>query len=290
MTNLRFRMRLINQPLTFWIKEATADHQSSKHREPWSLSSLLLRECFLSPGWTSNCSPTLKNQNLCIFIETSDTDFTDLAGGHSVPGARGGSGLIFTSSVCGRFVLVSCQIVIYVYDIRNGTLQAATSIVCPRRIIAMSMDASSGRNAVAALLEGRMGVVCELRLCEDTADPRSKLSGMSDSQPSIDSDDVKSNHQAMPQHKMHSRRTFTHNHISQASTVDLRRAHGIPLLIDGQEHGRSRCTMPVEGSTSTLYHRLCSEEDPPRSGKNSHRRSIRMVHFHSLKEETRYAG
>lgn len=39
----------------------------------------------------------------------------------------------------------------------------AATVACPRRVLSMSMDVSSGRTAVAALLEGRMGMVSELR-------------------------------------------------------------------------------------------------------------------------------
>ncbi|KAG9206230.1 hypothetical protein G6514_004953 [Epicoccum nigrum] len=45
----------------------------------------------------------------------------------------------------------------------NGLVQPLTSVVCPRRVLALSMNASVGRDAIGALLEGRMGMVCELR-------------------------------------------------------------------------------------------------------------------------------
>jgi hypothetical protein len=41
-------------------------------------------------------------------------------------------------------------------------LIAITSILCPRRVLAASMDTSSQRFAIAALLDGRMGLVCDL--------------------------------------------------------------------------------------------------------------------------------
>jgi hypothetical protein len=43
-----------------------------------------------------------------------------------------------------------------------GTLRPVTSIICPRRVLACSMDTSSNRYAIAILLDGRMGLVCEI--------------------------------------------------------------------------------------------------------------------------------
>ena len=46
-------------------------------------------------------------------------------------------------------------------DDQPGQLRPVTSVICPRRVLACSMDTSSERYAIAALLDGRMGVVCD---------------------------------------------------------------------------------------------------------------------------------
>jgi len=46
--------------------------------------------------------------------------------------------------------------------VQPGALRPVTSIICPRRILACSMDTSSNRYAVAILLDGRMGLVCDI--------------------------------------------------------------------------------------------------------------------------------
>ncbi|KAJ4344611.1 uncharacterized protein N0V89_012355 [Didymosphaeria variabile] len=135
--------------------------------EPWFLSRILSLECCLSSEWTGNGLPAQTDQDSGVFAEISDTDFADLAGGHSGSEGRGTGGLNFTTSICGQFVLVGRETIIYVYHIRSSRLAPATSIVCPRRVLATSMDVSSGRIAVAALLEGRMGMVCELQVNQE---------------------------------------------------------------------------------------------------------------------------
>jgi hypothetical protein len=63
---------------------------------------------------------------------------------------------------------------IYIYELNKihssddgilsnpGSLRPVTSILCPRRVLACSMDTSSHRYAIAILLDGRMGLVCEI--------------------------------------------------------------------------------------------------------------------------------
>lgn len=57
---------------------------------------------------------------------------------------------------------------IYIYELEGNNLHPLTSVACPRRVLAMSMDASSRRFAIAALLDGRMGLVCDLHLGHDS--------------------------------------------------------------------------------------------------------------------------
>ena len=57
---------------------------------------------------------------------------------------------------------------IYIYELESNNLHPLTSMVCPRRVLAMSMDASSRKFAIAALLDGRMGLVCDLHFGHDS--------------------------------------------------------------------------------------------------------------------------
>lgn len=126
----------------------------------WLLSRCLSRECALSPKWTGN---GLRSPQEMPIVEIAKTDFSDLSNGHSGGETRKHAGLMFTASTCGNILLVARDNIIYVYDLRDNNMLPLTSVVCPRRVLSMSMDITSGRKAVAALLEGRLGVVCELR-------------------------------------------------------------------------------------------------------------------------------
>ena len=116
----------------------------------WLLSRHLSRQCALSSGWTGNGLDTR-----VAITERSEVDFSELANGYA-------GGLVFATSLCSRFVCVARETLIYIYDLDNGVPVPITSVICPRRVLEVSMDVSSGRHAIAALLEGRMGLVCEL--------------------------------------------------------------------------------------------------------------------------------
>jgi hypothetical protein len=133
--------------------------ESESTSEEWFLSRSLSRECSLSSAYRDN---ELYAFNSPI-MEVSQIDFTELANGYSASVGRQQAALIFTASVCGKLLLVARDTLIYIYELRGTVLRPLTSVSCPRRVLAMSMDVSSGRNAVATLLEGRMGMVCELR-------------------------------------------------------------------------------------------------------------------------------
>ena len=94
--------------------------------------------------------------------------------------------LRFTPSICGRFVLAVDGYRIFVYRLgrspivssnnwasnafrtppkprTQAALHPVTSIVCPRRVLAVNMDTSARRHAVAVLMDDRMGLVCDLK-------------------------------------------------------------------------------------------------------------------------------
>ncbi|KAI9739755.1 MAG: hypothetical protein M1834_006475 [Cirrosporium novae-zelandiae] len=122
--------------------------------QEWLLSKRLARECSLSPDYTGNGIPGTPKSSLVV---TAVADFSDLASQTSID---------FTASMCGKFILVVDGCMIYVYTLRGpgycARLQAITSIICPRRVLAVSMDTSYDRFAIASLMDGRMGMVCDI--------------------------------------------------------------------------------------------------------------------------------
>lgn len=158
----------------------------------WKLSCNVSRECALSANWSgagvssitggtstsvglspdnSKNGPLAADDHIsrrpAALSETGRVDFQDLANGFAGHGVRQSSGLVFTASVCGEYLMVAEGGMIYIYALEGCGIRPLTSVLCPRRVLAMSMDASSRRFAVAALLEGRMGIVCDLHVGED---------------------------------------------------------------------------------------------------------------------------
>jgi hypothetical protein len=151
-----------------WLSSAQVEPQNQQNAtddpsrpflqsEEWVLSRHFSRQCALASEWTGN---GLDDRS--AIVESCDLDFTELANGCFASDTNPNGNLVFSASICGRFLMVAKDTLIYVYDMRSGSLAPITSVVCPRRVLSMSMDTSAGRHAVAALLEGRMGMVCEL--------------------------------------------------------------------------------------------------------------------------------
>jgi hypothetical protein len=179
------------------LHDITANYvvdNGAKSNDEWLISKRLARECALGPAWTGNglsfddlsqvngLSPfnglsSLDddldgNSRARTFHEISTIDFTEVAlryqGIDSV-------GTVFTVSNCGKFLMAANGCMVYIYELNRsttagethypnspGALRPVTGIICPHRVLACSMDTSSKRYAIAILLEGRMGLVCDV--------------------------------------------------------------------------------------------------------------------------------
>lgn len=155
-----------------------------------SLSLLLQKAMARRAGWSSCFGPLEHPQALCFQISerlareaalsprlanrgigyepssadaaTTPVSHTACISLHSLP--NGTTTLHPTPSSCNRFLLLTlgCTIYIYALSHTDSILIPVTSIIAPRRVLATSMDTSAGRFAVAALLDNRVGMVCEL--------------------------------------------------------------------------------------------------------------------------------
>ncbi|MCJ1432075.1 hypothetical protein MMC27_001431 [Xylographa pallens] len=162
--------------------------------EEWRLSKRLATECSIAYCWKGNGLDNSREtgigfaqsdgpneqpqstafERISSMPFTSQTDFSELSNGHTAWNGTAAA-LYFTGSVCGKFVLVVEGCLIYIYSlsgpgrsasVHGGLLEPLTSVICPKRVLAVSMDTSSRRYAVAALLEDRMGLVCDLDLAK----------------------------------------------------------------------------------------------------------------------------
>lgn len=273
-----------------WLSSVETDIDSKRHTdtprsaiilrsEEWLLSRCLSRQCALASRWTGNgldARPAI--------VISSETDFAEFANGYSAARGHESSGLIFSTSVCGRFLLVARDTLIYVYALQSGRLVPATSVICPRRVLSMSMDVSCGRHAVAALLEGRMGMVCELRYGgqmghespvevhveshEYTFQRTTTVAYLTTEERhsgSFDSIDVRSNIEDVTLRETNDHRRYEQNLINPTWNLHLSgRSTGLSTPSEDKVDGTPR-NIPIESGTSTFYRHLCSEDDPPRS-------------------------
>lgn len=300
-----------------WWRAAKADmdlhEELNGHRtadsinEEWLLSKRLATECSLVPYWTGNgLLGTLSSSGEQLYYTgidlTSETDFSELSTGYNdsqMEKSHHGSAVHFTVSVCSKFILVTEGCLIYVYSVRDsdstshphgGHLSPVTTVICPYRVLAVSMDTSSQRFAVAALLEGRVGLVCDLHentlsssrerstpqvLSTITRDCRASIySSVSSGEPVVSeatSPGECATFQTSPSDRALARI------IAEASLPEVHGARDIrtswrmddPLVSPepGPFRGSSTNTgyIPVETGIRSIYRNLCSVEDPPRS-------------------------
>lgn len=157
------------------MTEETASLAEYKINMEWLLSKRLARECALGPDWTGNGLSTIEEVNFGDLkkpglVHISTTDFTEVSV-HCT--ANSGVGTLFTISSCGKFLIAANGCLIYIYELNHsyknagdaqlGALRPVTSIICPHRVIATSMDTSSHRYSIAILMDGRMGLVCDIK-------------------------------------------------------------------------------------------------------------------------------
>ncbi|KZL76656.1 f-box domain-containing protein [Colletotrichum incanum] len=113
----------------------------------WVMSKWLARECTLGLSHHGSEPP---------FVEISQTQFTNLDSDTSTPGP-GDCPVEYTASMCGRFLMVSYGATIYVYELNHWCGNAKS-----HRVLCCAMDTSCGRYSIAAVLDGRNGIVCDM--------------------------------------------------------------------------------------------------------------------------------
>lgn len=147
---------------------------------------------YLSGRLTREWNLGTDGRGRCEVRQVATVDMTEMVNASHV---------VFTWSMCGKYVMLSDGCVIHVFRLEPEPelVKFIASIVCPRRVLAVSMDTSSRRFSVAILLvsgyqcwgvvkeltrqDGRMGLVHDLvenmtmsvyrNLCSDDDPPRS---------------------------------------------------------------------------------------------------------------------
>ena len=302
-----------------WSRAAEADtdlhRELNGHRtseiinEEWLLSKRLATECSLLPGWTGNglssklsSSPSDRRSNNPSVTLTSKTDFLELTAGYNPRRGNPKHGLVvhFTVSVCHNFVLITQGRLIYVYSLRDGgssisykhggKISRVTTIICPHRVLAVSMDTSSQRFAVAALLESRVGLVCDLQQKTlsssqkqstlqvfSTAAPDCKASSSGSVSPTellvrgVNAPHDYAMFQASPSEFAVTRAIAEASLPALHSARDIRKSRKIDDPTVSPEHEsypdcfHNDRYIPLEEASRSIYHNLCYAKDLPRS-------------------------
>lgn len=273
----------------------------------WRLSKRIARECALGPNWSGNGimnNANSKSTVKSVFQQVSHVDFTEAATYH--PRANS-TETIYTVSNCGKFLMAASGMAVNVYELNRsarkdetyeslkpGSMRPVTRIICPNRILACSMDTSSQRHAIAMLLEGRMGVVCEITaLGNEASSPSSwdeygEGSVLDTKTPKRNSESEKGRPCQGTPYKYFGlgntsppvggnasawQELFRDESPERSnSAFHSARLEGLPRLrIDSQVGSSSNqdpqniLPMPLEEGTRSLYRNLCSEDDPPKS-------------------------
>ena len=263
--------------------------------EEWLMSKRLSRECALGGFWKGNGVDPLRQDSSPFFL-SSTFDFV-------VPHACRDFPLLtetlYTVSTCGQFLITANECLIYMYELKSGstsnripsspTLQPITSIICPARIIACSMDTSSKRYALAVLLEGRMGMVCDITSLRSNRRQdfhkrsnrrhRTGASGLDkvifnssgdSEQPFAFPGIATTNHQSVmwqddDQSSTHSTGFGSRQgSISRSSVLSQSRLDKSPTEQSAPEIAHAS-TMNIENGSRSFYQNICSSDDPPRS-------------------------
>ncbi|KAL8720843.1 MAG: hypothetical protein Q9225_002360 [Loekoesia sp. 1 TL-2023] len=250
----------------------------------WCLSKRLATECSLGPGWTGNGFSDPLNNPSPLRLGSSDNEaasqghnltsleisctigFADLLRSRQSRRQDQPSTLRFTVSICGRFLLVLDNAVIYVFCIRDlsspfpqyqhgGHIEFLIAIVCPGSILAVGMDSSRDRYTIAVLLDDRMGLIMDIPELSLVA----RRSGSSSPHSECNTHNVteawelKASPTATPTTSQRPGLPPTYTDIYHASPIAQ-----IPSL--GQPS-----PLPVQFIPHTLYRNLCSKTSPPLS-------------------------
>ncbi|KAI4192496.1 MAG: hypothetical protein LQ348_003135 [Seirophora lacunosa] len=259
----------------------------------WRLSKRLATECSLGPGWTGGGFP--RSTNALSMTPTEPTgkpfaseerhgtslgissriEFLDLPipqqHRHDQP-----LSLRFIVSTCGKFLLVLDSTIIWVYCIRDfvspparyqhgGHIEFLLSIICPHPVHAVSMDTSTDRYTIAALLEGRTGLlidVPELALMARMSGPSSPHSER-DTYNVTNAWDLKYSPTATPSTSQRPGLLPTYTDVYHTSPIAETAVTSQPSQL------------PIQFIPHVMYRNLCSKSAPPLSVAISpHRRCV----------------
>jgi hypothetical protein len=131
--------------------------------EEWLMSKRVATATRLSVDWRGPWSTSERSQARSRFYHIEHVNFRrTLIGPRTCNNLRDGE--TFTLSNCGRYLLVMSDHDVFLYNLHDAsdTMTAVVRLAANCKVLRVSMDTSSGRFAVAALLENRSGALWDL--------------------------------------------------------------------------------------------------------------------------------
>ena len=278
-----------------WSRAATLDYDSKRWQHtksdwPWALSKRLSAECGFTAGYRGNGtgkdnrSPVLPRTavNFLGLVKTSrnSNSFEGPNDSDTIPENVDESrtlDLNFTPSACGKFLMVTKASTIYVYRLglaqSASELQPFTTIRCPFNVVSLSMDTTSDRYAIAAIIEGRKGLVCEMSVnnAQRPGVPSEGIFTDIDWSQSASRAPFQSHSTSSTKRPSANSSTFGRKGASRQSTYG--HCENVWHERSAINFTKNRCAfavqsgqaMPTESGSRTMYRNLCTIDDPPRS-------------------------
>ncbi|KAH0491054.1 hypothetical protein TgHK011_002500 [Trichoderma gracile] len=245
-------------------------------------ASSLSREAIMSKWLARECSvlgeQQPRQQQRPAFVEVGHTDFSPAVPG-CMPGDLHGA-MSFTVSLYGRFLMAVHGRVVYIYELNHvcfperlrwalpirrrqgmplGLLRPVTRILCPRRVISCSMDASAERYSVAFLMEGRVGMVCDIMAGRTgTSSPSAP---QTDEGAAAEADGADTSF-AFPSDIASSSASASASVSASASSSGSAASSSSSCVCQD----RLPCLpVPLEEGPRSVYRNICHPDDPPRS-------------------------
>lgn len=170
-------------------KQRARRRPSSQESDVWRMSKRFATECLLS-GRKANVEKSGFMKSEIIDFSGLSKGMTSKARRYSSNGssktARNGNShasSTFSVSSCSNYVLATTGCVIYVFrlrgkrtrsvfsmDLADTDLEPISSIECPFEVLSATFDTTTPRFVVAALLQNRVGMVCDVEI-PDCASP-----------------------------------------------------------------------------------------------------------------------